>query len=68
MGGSPQRPTIVMASDGYVLTIAVIQDVGMAYTKETCGVAEKAVIGLGLSLGLTPRKCERVRGPDVQQS
>ena len=30
----------------------------MAYTKETCGVTEKAVIGLDLRLGLKPRKFE----------
>ena len=68
MGGNPQRPTVVLASERPVLTIVVIQYVGMAYTKETCGVAEKAVIGLDLSLGLTPRKCERTSNLDVQQS
>ena len=59
MGGNPQRPTIVLASERFVLPITVIQYVGMAYTKETCGVVEKAVIGLDLSMGLKPRKFER---------
>ena len=32
------------------------------------GSRRRTVIGLDLSLGLIPRKCERVHGPDVQQS
>ena len=63
MGGIPQRPMIVPASERSVQTIAVIQKVGMVYTKETCGVAEKAVIGLDLRLGLKPRKFERGHTP-----
>ena len=55
IGGSPQHPTIVPASERSVQTIVVIQWVGMVYTKEACEVAKGAVIGLDLSLGLTPR-------------
>src|SRR3954465_1298381 len=35
---------------------------------QTYGVAERAVIGLDLSLGLIPRKYEQVGCSDVQQS
>ena len=63
MGGNPQRPTIVPASERSVQTIVVIQWVGMVYTKKTYGVAEKAMIGLDLRLGLKPRKFEREHTP-----
>ena len=68
MGGNPQRPMIVLASEQSIPTIAVIRDVGMAYTKGTCGGTKGAVIGLDLRLGPTPRKCGRECNSDVQQS
>ena len=54
MGGNPRLPMIVPASERSVQTIAIIQWVGMVYTKEACEVAKRAVIGLDHLLGPTP--------------
>ena len=67
MGGNPQRPMIVLESERSVQTIAIIQWVGMVYTKEACGVAKGEVIGLDLRLRHIPRKCGQGHDLVVQQ-